>query len=159
YLTLDSRLQHVAERALLEAVDSFDAKSGFAVVLDPKTGAVLAMANVPLFNPNDPGASDAGARRNHALSDAFEPASVFKIVSFASALEAGVVSPTDRIFCENGRLELGKYVIRDAHPAGWLTAAEVFSHSSNIGTIKIVQRAGEERFRATVESFGFGSEP
>lgn len=159
YLTLDARVQHVAERALLEVVESFDAKSAFAVVLDPKTGAVLAMANAPLFNPNDPGASPKGARRNHALSDAFEPGSVFKIVSFASALEAGVLSPTDSVFCENGRLALGKYVIRDAHAAGWLTAAEVFSHSSNIGTIKIVQRAGEERFRETVRRFGFGQEP
>lgn len=159
YLTLDARVQHVAERALLEAVETFDAKSAFAVVLEPKTGAVLAMANAPLFNPNDPGASPKAARRNHALSDAFEPGSVFKIVSFASALEAGVLSPRDSVFCENGRLELGKYVIRDAHPAGWLTAAEVFSHSSNIGTIKIVQRAGEERFRDTIARFGFGQEP
>ncbi|MFZ9888126.1 MAG: peptidoglycan D,D-transpeptidase FtsI family protein, partial [Myxococcota bacterium] len=159
HLTLDARLQDVAERALLEALDTFDAVSAFAIVLEPDTGAILAMANVPLFNPNDPGASPKGARRNHALSDAFEPGSVFKIVSFASALEQGQLTAADQIYCENGRLELGKYVIRDAHPAGWLSAAEVFSHSSNIGTIKIVQRVGEEHFRTMISNFGFGQPP
>jgi cell division protein FtsI (penicillin-binding protein 3) len=159
YLTLDAHLQHVAEQALVDAVEKYQAKRAFAVVLDPKTGAVRALANAPLFNPNDPGQSPRGARRNHAMSDSFEPGSVFKMVTFAAALDADVLEPDDRIFCENGRIQIGRHTIRDLHPAGWLTASEVFSHSSNIGTIKVVQRVGEERFRQTISDFGFGVAP
>jgi cell division protein FtsI (penicillin-binding protein 3) len=156
-LTLDGELQHLAEELLDDALDKYNAKSAFAVVLDPRTGAIRAMANAPLYNPNV--RSSGPASRNHVLSDAFEPGSTFKIISFAAALDAGVVKPEDRIFCENGRLKIGRHTIRDAHAAGWLTAAEVFSHSSNIGTIKITQRVGEERFRDVIDRFGFGGRP
>lgn len=159
HLTLDARLQHVAETVLRDTVARHQAKSGFAIVMEPKTGAIRALANVPLFNPNSPATAKQSARRNHALSDGFEPGSTFKIITFASALDAGVVTPRDRIFCENGRLPIGKHVIRDTHPAGWLMASEVFSHSSNIGTIKIAQRVGEERLRETITRFGFGAAP
>jgi cell division protein FtsI (penicillin-binding protein 3) len=159
YLTLDARLQHVAERALLDAVGRWNAKGAWAVVLEPQTGRVLALANVPLFNPNDPGEGASGARRNRAISDAPEPGSVFKIVSFAAALDVGGLKPEDNVFCEDGRIKIGRYVIRDTHPAGWLTAREVFSHSSNIGTIKITQRTGEQKFRDTISRFGIGEAP
>lgn len=159
HLTLDARLQHVAERVLRDTLIRHQAKSALAIVMEPGSGAIRALANAPLFNPNSPGMSKSSARRNHALSDGVEPGSVFKIVSFAAALDAGVLSPSDRIFCEDGRFQIGKHVIRDAHKAGWLNAAEVFSQSSNIGTIKIAQRVGEKRFREVIQAFGFGEKP
>lgn len=159
YLTIDSRLQHLTEKVLQETVARHDAKSAFAVVMNPKTGAILSLANVPLFNPNSPATTSGSSRRNHALSDGVEPGSIFKMVTFAAALDAGVLTPADKIFCEDGKFAIGKHVIRDAHPAGWLTASEVFSHSSNIGTIKIVQRVGEAQFRRVIDDFGFGKEP
>lgn len=159
HLTIDARLQHLTERVLREAVLEHKAKSAFAIVMEPKTGAIRALANVPLFNPNSPALTPQKARRNHALSDGVEPGSVFKMVTFAAALDQGVLKSTDRIFCEDGRFAIGKHVIRDAHKAGWLSAAEVFSHSSNIGTIKIAQRLGEKKFRHYIEAFGFGAKP
>lgn len=159
HLTIDARLQHLTERVLQETVAEHRAKSAFAIVMEPKTGAIRAFANVPLFNPNSPALTPQKARRNHALSDGVEPGSIFKIVTFAAALDQGVLRPTDRIFCEDGRFSIGKHVIRDAHKAGWLNAAEVFAHSSNIGTIKIAQRVGEQKFRDYIQAFGFGEKP
>jgi len=156
FLSIDARLQHVAETAVSRAVIDNDAKSGFAIVVEPRTGAIRAIANAPLFNPNAPSEAPIGHRRNHALSDTFEPGSTFKTLTFASALENGIVTPTERVFCENGRYQVGRFTIRDAHPEGWLTARDVFKHSSNIGTLKIALRLGEERFKTTIDAFGFG---
>jgi cell division protein FtsI (penicillin-binding protein 3) len=156
FLSIDARLQHVAEAAVMRAVVENDAKSGFAIVVDPRTGAIRALANAPLFNPNAPSETPLVNRRNHAISDTFEPGSTFKTVTFASALENAVVTPSERIFCENGRYQVGRFTIRDAHPESWLTAREVFKHSSNIGTLKIALRLGEERFKKTIDAFAFG---
>jgi len=155
-LTIDARLQHTAEEALARAIAEHGAKSGFAIVVDPTSGAIRALANAPLFNPNAPEESPVGHRRNHALSDTFEPGSTFKTVTFASALDHASMTPSERVFCENGRYALGRYTIKDTHPEGWLTAREVFKHSSNIGTLKIALRLGENRFKQTIDAFGFG---
>jgi cell division protein FtsI (penicillin-binding protein 3) len=159
YLTLDARLQHLTEQALVDGIEASGAKSGMAVVVDPGSGALLAVANAPLFNPNDPGASSAFSRRNHAFAGVFEPGSTFKAISFAAALDAGVVKPDERIFCENGKLKLGRFTIHDTHPEGWITAREAFKYSSNIGTLKIASRLGEAGFREAIGRFGFGHAP
>lgn len=155
-LTLDAELQHVAEVALADMVRRTQAKAGWALVLDARTAALLAVANVPLFNPNAPTPE---AQRNRALAEVFEPASVMKVATFAAALDAGVVTPGDLIDCENGRFTIGKHVIHDTHPAGVISAAEVFATSSNIGALKIAQRLGEDRLRAALVRFGFGAAP
>ena len=155
-LTLDAGLQATAEALLVEAVEKHQARSAFAVLMDPHSGAVLVAASAPRLNPNAPSRK---AQRNRPIAETFEPGSTFKIVTFAAALEAGELDLGESIFCENGRFKLGKYTIHDAHKAGWLTGAQVFAHSSNIGTIKIAQRVGEERFRDMVGALGFGKRP
>lgn len=157
-LTIDLELQRVAEEALAATVAEHGARAAWAVMLDARTAEVLALANVPAFNPNASG-GDVALARNRALSEAFEPGSILKMTTFAAALDAGVVTPTESIYCENGRMQLGKHVIHDTHKAEWLTVTEVFQQSSNIGTLKIAQRLGEERFRAALVRYGFGARP
>lgn len=155
-LTLDADLQHTAETALAAAVARTGAKAGWAILMDSRTGALRAVANVPLFNPNAP---DPEAQKNRAFAEVFEPGSVMKVATFAAALDAEVVKPDDLIDCENGRIQLGKHVIHDTHRAEVISVAEVFAVSSNIGTLKIAQRLGEERLRAALLRFGFGAAP
>lgn len=155
-LTIDLSIQHEAEEALAAAIKENQAKAGWAVVLDVRTGAVLAAANAPSYNPNAP---DPERARNRAFAEAFEPGSIFKIATFAAALDGGVLKGGDRIFCENGRYQLGKHVIHDTHKADWLTATEVFQQSSNIGTLKIAQRVGEDGMKAALARYGFGARP
>jgi cell division protein FtsI (penicillin-binding protein 3) len=155
-LTLDLAVQHEAEEALAAAVKEHNAKAGWALAMDARTGAVLAVANAPAYNPNAPTTEGA---RNRVFAEAFEPGSIFKMATFAAALDAGVVKPDDRIFCEDGRYQLGKHVIHDTHKAGWLTALEVFQQSSNIGTLKIAQRLGEEKMKDALARYGFGQRP
>lgn len=154
-LTIDLSLQQATEEILERTRESFAAKSVWAVVLDVKTGAVRAVAQSPGFNPNN----NDGEKRNHAFADAFEPGSIFKVATFAAALDAGVVSPDDLIDCENGRYQLGRHVIHDTHKNGVITAARVFGTSSNIGTLKIAARLGEERFKTSLARYGFGQRP
>ncbi|MCC7074521.1 MAG: PASTA domain-containing protein [Deltaproteobacteria bacterium] len=155
-LTIDAELQHTAEVALADMVRRTQAKAGWAVVLDARTAALLAVANVPLFNPNAPTPE---AQKNRVFAEVFEPASVMKVATFAAALDAGAITPADLIDCENGRFTIGKHVIHDTHPAGVISAAEVFATSSNIGALKIAQRLGEDRLRAALLRFGFGAAP
>lgn len=154
-LTIDLPLQQAAEEILETTKATFQAKAAWAVVLDAKTGAVRAVAQAPAYNPN----TGEGDRRNHGIADAVEPGSIFKIATFAAALDEGVVSPTDLIDCENGRFRLGRHTIHDTHKSGVITVRDVFKESSNIGTLKIAQKLGEDRFKAHLERFGFGQRP
>lgn len=159
-LTLDAEIQALTERELAAGVTAARARAGAAIVMDPITGEILALANYPTFNPND--RTDWGNPRhkdyvrNRALSDPYEPGSTFKAILAASALEQGVVKPTDRVFCENGAWPLGKWTIHDSHPHGWLSFTEVIQFSSNIGAAKIGDRLGRERYYASLRKFGFG---
>jgi cell division protein FtsI (penicillin-binding protein 3) len=155
-LTLDKYLTYLTERALEKAVKEHNAKAATSVMIDPRTGEILAMASVPTYNPNDP--SDAAKRgaRNRTISDTFEPGSTLKTFTFAAALDAGKVKPDDRFDCQMGQLVVGKFHIRDDHPKGVLTAAEVFKYSSNIGTVKIARRIGKEALWNALDRFGFG---
>jgi cell division protein FtsI (penicillin-binding protein 3) len=155
-LSLDRYLTFETERVLAEVVAKHNAKAGMSVMIDPHTGEILAMASVPTYNPNDP--SDAAKRgaRNRAISDTFEPGSTLKTFTFAAALDAGKVRPDDRFDCQMGQMVVGKFHIRDDHPKGVLSAAEVFKFSSNIGTVKIARRIGREALWNALDRFGFG---
>ena len=155
-LTIDARLQEVAERELVRAVEEFRAVAATAVVLDPKTGEVLAMANVPQFDPNAFRRASPSDWRNRAITDAYEPGSTFKAILASVALEEGVVRPGEPVWCENGRYAVGRQTIHDHDPYEVLSFSEVIQHSSNIGSAKIGERLGPERFAHAIEAFGFG---
>jgi cell division protein FtsI (penicillin-binding protein 3) len=156
-LTIDSGLQQHAEQVLHDTIAQLHAKAAWALVMDARTGAVLSVAQAPAHNPNDP--DDGNGSRNRGLSQAFEPGSIFKVATFAAAFDAGVLRPDEMFDCENGAYRLGKHIIHDTHPASMLSAREVFSHSSNIGTLKIGRTLGEERLRASLQRYGFGVRP
>jgi cell division protein FtsI (penicillin-binding protein 3) len=155
-LTIDAGLQQVAQTQLETAVAARRAAAGVALVMDPFTGELLALASVPSFDPNQLAASRADQWRNRAIADTYEPGSTFKGVLAAAAMEAGVVRPDDRIFCENGHYAIGRRVVHDHEPYGWLTFADVIKHSSNIGAGKVGERLGAERFGQAIKAFGFG---
>lgn len=155
-LTLDAGLQYIVEQELLRAVTDTRATAGTAVVLDPETFEILALAHVPTFDPNDPGKTRAEDRRNPAISNCYEPGSTLKVLLAAAALDSGSVHPEERIFCELGRYPVGRYVIHDHHPYGMLTFAEVLQHSSNIGAAKIAERLGKSIYHQYLRDFGLG---
>ncbi len=155
-LTIDTDLQQVAEAELAAAVAARQARAGIAVVMQPTTGELLALANVPVFDPNDGGSATAERRRNRVVTDSYEPGSTFKGILAAAAVEARVVRPEDRLFCENGHYTVGRRVVHDHEPYGWLTFADVIKHSSNIGAGKVGERLGAERLAAAIAAFGFG---
>src|SRR5690606_37833895 len=158
-LSIDLRIQYIAYRELKAALEQHKAKAGGVVVLDAHSGEVLAMANLPSYNPNNRGRLDAQRSRNRALIDLFEPGSTLKPFTIAAALEAGVVRPETAIPTGNGRMRIGRHTINDVHPAGTLTVAQVIQKSSNVGAAKI---ALDLPARAMWELFahcGFGSPP
>jgi cell division protein FtsI (penicillin-binding protein 3) len=155
-LSLDRYLTYETERILTETVHKHNAKAGMSVMMDPRTGDILAMASVPSYNPNDPSDAVKHGARNRIITDAFEPGSTLKTFTFAAALDAGKVRPEDRFDCQMGQMTVGKFRIRDDHPKGIITAAEVFKHSSNIGTVKIARRIGKEALANALDRFGFG---
>ena len=157
-LTIDRYLTFITERALAAGATEHRAKAAIAIVMDPRTGELLAMASVPSYNPNDPqSAADAGAR-NRAITDAFEPGSTMKTFTITAALDAGVVKADDRFDCLMGRMMVGKYSIHDTHPHGVLTVAEVFKFSSNIGATKIARKLGRDELAEALARFGFGKQ-
>lgn len=160
-LTLDAGIQELAERELAAGVAAARAVGGAAIVLDPVTGEILALANAPGFNPNQPGAMyDRGWRdrvRNRAITDPYEPGSTFKVILAAAAIEERVVGPSEMFNCENGRYRIGRWTVHDAHRHGWLSFAEVMQYSSNIGVTKVGERLGRERYAGYLRAFGFGA--
>lgn len=156
-LTIDKTIQYTAEKELANAVKKSGAKGGTAIVMDPKTGEVLAMANYPQFNPNDLSSYPQAALKNKAIVDTYEPGSTFKVFLLAAALEEGVVKPGDKFFCENGSMEIAGKVIHDTHKHETLTVREIMKVSSNIGAAKIAAILGKERYHDYLTSFGFGS--
>jgi len=129
-LTIDSTIQYMAESALKEAVDQYSALSGLALVMHPSTGALLAIAHYPLFNPNSYADFDKSVWRNRALTDTFEPGSTMKIFNAAAALEYGKITPNQIFYCENGTYKIGKNVVHDIHKHGWLSLQQIIKFSS-----------------------------
>jgi cell division protein FtsI (penicillin-binding protein 3) len=156
-LTIDKNIQFEADRALAAAVEEHDAKGGALVVMDPKTGQILAMSSAPTFDPNNHTMATPDDWRNRPVTDAFEPGSVTKVFTLAAALETKVAKPTDNVYCEDGRIEVDDYPIRDSHPHKWLTVTECIQKSSNICTFKLAQRLGKRRLYTYLRQFGFGT--
>lgn len=154
-LTIDAPLQRVAEESLIAAVEGHGAESGVAIAMEVSTGAVLAMASVPLFDPNDQRQRMSAAERNRVIRDRFEPGSTLKTFLAAAAIETGVVWPEKQIFCEYGGYRVGRFRITDHKPYGWLSFADVIRVSSNIGVAKVAADLGGERLGETLRAFGF----
>lgn len=154
-LTLDKNIQYIAEKELAKAVDGSGARAGTAIVMDPHTGKVLAMANYPTFNLNAHAAAPT-AWRNRAVADAYEPGSTFKAFLIAAALEEKVIRATDGFNCEGGSYSIGGRTIHDTHKYGRLSIAEILKYSSNIGAAKIGSRLGPTRLYAYLKNFGIG---
>jgi cell division protein FtsI (penicillin-binding protein 3) len=156
-LALDEAVQHVAERELDRAVAETQAASGMVIVVDPFSGEVLAMAGRPTFNPNRYNAYPSSRWRNRAVSDVFEPGSIFKIVTAAAAIQENVVSPGEVLDCGNGRIEISGTVINDHAVFDRLTFVQAVTRSSDIGMIRVAQRLGRDNFARYVRDFGFGA--
>ncbi len=156
-LTIDNTLQYIADQSLSRAVAQARAKGGQAVVVDVDTGAILAMSNMPTFDPNEYQRYPLKSWKNSAIADPHEPGSTFKVVVVAAALDAGVARTTDTFDCEGGAIKIGINVVRDSHAHGTLSVADIIKVSSNIGAYKVEQRLGEKRVFGAIRSFGFGS--
>lgn len=158
YLTIDQGIQFTAERELASAATTFEARGGSVVVVDPNTGELLALASWPFYNPNDYRESEATERRNRTHTDAFEPGSTMKMFTIAAGLQHGVITPTQKLYCEKGMMPVDNVVIRDTHPAEWLTISQVLAHSSNICAAKIGLSLGDHKLYEALRRFGFGQE-
>jgi cell division protein FtsI (penicillin-binding protein 3) len=156
-LTLDATVQYLAERELDAAWRATGAKAGMVLVMDPRTGEILAMAMRPTFNPNTYHLAAAELWRNRAVTDPFEPGSTFKAILAAAALEEGVARPGDRFYGEQGLITIANRTIHDWKKYGWLTFQQVFQFSSNVGAIKVGLQLGRERYYRHIAGFGFGS--
>ncbi|MCD4689223.1 MAG: transpeptidase family protein [Desulfuromonadaceae bacterium] len=156
-LTLDKNLQYIAEKELAAGVRKARAKSGTVVVLDPETGKVLAMASYPDYNPNSYRSSRPSQWRNRAVCDSFEPGSTLKPFLVAAALNEGVVSPQQKVYCENGLYRVGGRKVRDTHRYGLLSVADIIKLSSNIGSAKIGKKLERDRYYRYLRDFGFGA--
>lgn len=156
-LTIDREIQVIAERELELGVRAAEARAGHVVVMDPMTGEILALANYPTFNPNAPGGAEPATRRNRAVTDRFEPGSVVKTFTIASALAARAIGPSQQIDCENGAMRIAGAVIHDTHRHEKLTPSEILVHSSNIGTAKIGAALGRPGLYRGLRQFGFGA--
>ena len=155
-LTIDQYLQHVVERELRSGVEENRAAGGTAVVLDPYTGEILALANWPTYNPNSYRDAAKEAQRNRAIQDLYEPGSTFKIVTASAAFEEGMVRPDDLIDVSAGQIRLGRRVIRDDHRSKVLSFEDVIVVSSNVGAIKVGLKLGPRKLTDYVNRFGFG---
>jgi len=157
-LTLDRNLQYLTEKALEKGVEQARAKAGTAVVLDPRTGEILAMAHAPAFNPNViPGPGQRDAVRPRAVSDAFEPGSTMKVFLLAGALEHGKIKPRQSFDCEKGRWKVGRHTIHDHRHHEWLTPGEILQYSSNVCSGKVGLLLGGEGLAQVYRDFGFGA--
>lgn len=155
-LTIDEVIQYITERELEDAVTRAQAKSGTMIVLEPQTGAVLAMAVSPRFDPNVVSNLSPDRWRNKALADAYEPGSTLKAVVAAAAIEEHVVKPNTMVFGEHGRMTIANTVIHDHEKLGWVSFSQVIQKSSNIGAAKTGMALGEQRLHRYLQTFGFG---
>lgn len=155
-LTIDKSIQHILETELDRGVEKWGAKGGMAIAMEPSTGKILALACYPTFNPNQFIQSRSKSWRNRAVSDMFEPGSLFKVFLAAAAMEEQVVRPSDAFFCENGSYKVYDRTIHDTSRHGWLTFQQILKLSSNIGASKVGEKMGRERFYRYIAAFGFG---
>ncbi len=157
YLTLDKNIQTVAEQELLKGVKKSKARAGMVVILDPNSGAVLAMANYPGFDPNRQQKFSAEEKRNRVIADSYEPGSTMKIMTAAALLQEQIHKADDIVFCENGSFKLYNKHFHDTKKHGWLSFRKVIEKSSNIGMIKLSMPLPASTFFRYLKSFGFGT--
>ncbi len=155
-LNIDKNIQYIAEQALSEGVRKFWAKSGMALVIVPRTGAILAMAHMPRFNPNAFGRYRPWVWRNRALTDPFEPGSTFKILLVGAALESGICTPDSKFYCEQGAYRIGRKIVHDVHPHADLSLQDILKYSSNIGAAKVGEKLGPVYLYNKLKEFGLG---
>src|SRR5216683_1633244 len=156
-LTLDEKIQYIAQRELLAAIEKTHALAGSVIVMNPNTGEILAMANWPRFNPNVASEVPAESRMNRAVAALYEPGSTFKLITLAAAFDQDITRPNEVFDCENGAIYIAGHRIRDHKPFGLLNVADILAQSSDVGAIKIAVRLGAPRFYEYIRAFGFGS--
>ena len=156
-LTLDEKIQYIAQRELLAAIEKTHALAGSVIVMNPSTGEILAMANWPRFNPNAASEAAAESRMNRAVSALYEPGSTFKLITLAAAFDQEITRPNEVFDCENGAIYIAGHRIRDHKPFGLLSVADILAKSSDVGAIKIAVRLGAPKFYDYIRAFGFGS--
>ena len=154
--TIDQNVQYIVEKEIAATAEKTHAKGVSIVVMDPRSGEVLAMGNYPTFNPNEYAKYSPQAWINRAVSHTYEPGSTFKIVTAASAFEEGLAEPGDVIDCQMGSINVFGRKIHDWKPFGLLTVKQIMQNSSDVGAIKIALRLGDERFADHIERMGFG---
>jgi len=155
-LTLDEKIQYIAEKELSQAIYDTRARAGTVIVENPNTGELLAVANWPTFNPNAVKDSNPESRMDRAASALYEPGSVFKIVTLSGAIDQGVTNPDEMVDCQNGAIYIAGHRIRDHKPFGLLSVAQILQYSSDVGAIKVGLRLGAPKFYEYIEAFGFG---
>lgn len=156
-LTIDEVIQSIAERELEKVYSDFHAKGATIIVMDPRSGEILALANRPTYDLNRITQVSMEKRRNRAITDFFEPGSTFKIITASAALEEKAVNLSDRFYCENGAWPVAGHILHDHRPHGWLTFREVIEKSSNIGTVKVAMKLGQDKLYKYMKLFGFGA--
>jgi cell division protein FtsI (penicillin-binding protein 3) len=157
-LTLDEKIQYIAERELEVAMEETRAEAGTIIVQNPHTGEILALANRPTFNPNRSREITPAKLKDHAVSDVYEPGSTFKLVTISAALEEKLTNPNEVFDCQMGSIVFNGMRIRDSKAHGLLSVSDVLAESSDVGAIKIALRLGEERFYKYIRAFGFGQQ-
>src|SRR6267143_1236459 len=155
-LTLDEKIQYIAQRELQAAIEKTHALAGTVVVMNPNTGEILAMSNWPRFNPNAASEAPAESRMNRAVAALYEPGSTFKLITLAAAFDQEVTRPDEIFDCENGAVYIAGHRIRDHKPFGMLDVADILAQSSDVGAIKIALRLGAPKFYDYIRAFGFG---
>jgi cell division protein FtsI (penicillin-binding protein 3) len=156
-LTIDEKIQYLAERELQAVIAKTHAPAGTVIVQDPNTGAILALANWPKFNPNAAQAVEAESRMNRAVSAIYEPGSTFKLITLAAAFDQNLIHADQEFFCENGKINVAGHIMHDHKPYGMLTVAGILANSSDVGAIKIALLLGPAKFYDYIKAFGFGS--
>lgn len=160
HLTIDLELQYKLERELRAAIEKHEAEGAYGVILNAKTSEVLAMASLPDYNPNTALKYSVNRRRNKVLSDPFEPGSTLKTMTIATSIKNHLSRPNSKYYCENGRMQIGRKVIREAdshHSFKWLSVEDILAFSSNIGTTKMAFEIGDKNLRSSLLDFGFGA--
>jgi cell division protein FtsI (penicillin-binding protein 3) len=157
-LTIDEKIQYIAERELEQAIKDTHAIAGTVIVENPHTGEILALANRPTFNPNVKKEIRNEALKNRAVSDIYEPGSTFKLVTISAALQEKLTRPDELFDCQMGSIVINGMRIHDAKPHGVLTVTDVLAESSDVGSVKIALRLGEDRFYNYIRAFGFGQQ-
>ena len=155
-LTVDQNIQYIVQQELDAQVEAMHALRGMAIVENPSTGEILALANSPTFNPNQYSKSPVQLLGDPVVTDVYEPGSVFKLVTLAAGLQEGLTNPNEVIDCGMGKIEVGGRIIHDHARFGDITLTEILQHSSDVGSIKIGLRLGDERFYKYIRAFGFG---